>query len=68
MCRHSNALFLFNRLTAFVAKVFCQAETITEKVVDESGLNKTLDYIAKNNKNGVFTDNEPVIHREMQVN
>ncbi|XP_052774665.1 complement C5-like [Mya arenaria] len=54
-------------LTAFVAKVFCQAEKVVDGVVVKESLQRTLNYIANNQKGtGYFVDNNPVIHKEMQ--
>jgi len=55
------------RLTAFVAKVFCQAENVVDGVVDSEKLNQTLRYIAASSNNGHYVDNEPVKIRSMQV-
>ncbi|KAH3752414.1 complement C3-like [Dreissena polymorpha] len=54
-------------LTAFVAKVFCQAEHVVRGIAGMDSLEKTLAYISKNNNvSGHFRDESPVIHREMQ--
>ncbi|KAH3752507.1 hypothetical protein DPMN_187128 [Dreissena polymorpha] len=55
-------------LTAFVAKVFCQADQVVQGIVERDVINQTLSYIAKNNMegSGEYRDSNPVIHREMQ--
>ncbi|KAH3754661.1 hypothetical protein DPMN_189342, partial [Dreissena polymorpha] len=55
-------------LTAFVAKVFCQAEHLVRGMSDLNSLQKTLAYISKNNLEGSgdFRDDSPVVHKEMQ--
>jgi len=55
------------RLTAFVAKVFCQAENVVDGVVDSEKLNQTLSYIAASGLNGQYVDKEPVKIPSMQV-
>ncbi|XP_052235638.1 complement C3-like [Dreissena polymorpha] len=55
-------------LTAFVAKVFCQAEHVVQGIAGRDVIQKTLSYIAQNNKEGSgdYRDDHPVYHREMQ--
>ncbi|XP_052285268.1 complement C3-like isoform X3 [Dreissena polymorpha] len=55
-------------LTAFVAKVFCQAEHLERGMSDPNSLQKTLAYISKNNLEGSgdFRDDSPVVQKEMQ--
>jgi len=51
-----------------VAKVFCQAEAVVDGVVDIPSLVLTVKYIVDHiEDDGSFVDNEPVVHREMQV-
>jgi len=48
--------------------VFCQASQVVDGVEDKPSLQKTISYIvSKINDEGFFVDNNPVIHREMQV-
>ncbi|XP_052777882.1 complement C3-like [Mya arenaria] len=54
-------------LTAFVAKVFCQAEKVVDGITIKDSLLETLEYIAKNQKGaGHFVDNNPVSDNKMQ--
>ncbi|KAH3800027.1 hypothetical protein DPMN_153652 [Dreissena polymorpha] len=55
-------------LTAFVAKVFCQAENVVKGLANTDSLQKTLAYISKNNSvgSGHFQDDAPVLDRGMQ--
>ncbi|KAH3826701.1 complement C3-like [Dreissena polymorpha] len=55
-------------LTAFVAKVFCQAEQIVKGIARTDSLHKTLAYISKSNLEGTghFRDDSPVLDRGMQ--
>nr|ACN37845.1 complement component C3 [Ruditapes decussatus] len=59
-------------LTAFVAKVFCQAKKVVDDAVDkEEDIKITIDWLNDHvNADGSFIDAMPVIHREMigQIN
>ncbi|XP_060569312.1 venom factor-like [Ruditapes philippinarum] len=59
-------------LTAFVAKVFCQANTVVDyAVVKEKYIKHIINWLNYNmHADGSFTDNMPVLHREMmgQIN
>ncbi|WAR23931.1 CO3-like protein, partial [Mya arenaria] len=54
-------------LTAFVSKVFCQAEKVLDGIVEKESLQMTLKYIAnKQKQTGKMVDENPVIHTAMQ--
>ncbi|WAR23934.1 CO4B-like protein, partial [Mya arenaria] len=58
---------LSNKLTAFVAKVFCQAERVVDGFVVKESLQRTLEYIANKQKGtGYFVDDKPVLYTHMQ--
>ncbi|WAR21470.1 CO3-like protein [Mya arenaria] len=47
-------------LTAFVAKVFCQANQVVDGIVDENGLVETLKYLASKSSAGTYKEIEHV--------
>ncbi|XP_053393834.1 venom factor-like [Mercenaria mercenaria] len=58
-------------LTAFVAKIFCQAKKVVDDAVDEEkDIKLTIDWLKNQTDDGSFVDHMPVIHREMigQIN
>ena len=58
-----------NRLTAFIAKVFCQAKKVVDDSVDESvHVSPTINWLATHqNGDGSFTEYNRVNHGSLMV-